>query len=61
MTKEETLDYLNIMARDNIQLSREESNTKIFMYNLYNFKGGLKCLTYTIYKDLKHKDFGCSI
>lgn len=24
-------------------------------------KGGLKCLTYAIYKDLNHKDIGCSL
>ena len=23
--------------------------------------GGLKCLTYAIYKDLNHKDFGCNL
>ena len=23
--------------------------------------GGLKCLTYAIYKDLNHKDYGCNL
>ena len=24
-------------------------------------KGGLKCLTYALYKDLNHKDVGCNL
>ena len=26
-----------------------------------NCSGGLKCLTYAIYKDLNHKDIGCNL
>ncbi len=29
--------------------------------NSHMCHGGLKCLTYAIYKDLNHKDLGCNV